>query len=238
MVFPRGTPRLLANWQRSWNAGGGDVDKQWLCSFGRPCEQQVNDIEYIGKMLQQVQTKVLIDHSRVYAAGLGNGAAMSHRLACQVSNRISAIVAISGTNQASMVQECRPERPVPVLQIHGTADCHWPYAGGPRTCQKGKKVVGKLVSFEQSMQAWAKINGCDAQAKTTVLENDSTISYMNWQSCQQPLAAYQIDNGGHYWPNGFQQKFFAKQQSKNSVLNRSIGNEEIWDFLSAQRISK
>jgi polyhydroxybutyrate depolymerase len=237
VMIPRGTPRILANWQRSWNAGGGDVKQQWECNSGNPCKQQVNDVEYIDKVLQHVQTKVLIDHHRIYATGLGNGAAMSHRLACQLPNRIAAIAAISGSNQASQVQECRPVRAIPVLQIHGTEDCYWPFLGGARTCGKPKNASGHLLSFAQSMQTWAKINGCDEQAITTELDNDPSISRMNWQACQQPLIAYRIENGGHYWPNGFQPKAFAPKQAPKAIMNRNVSNKDIWDFLSAHRNS-
>ena len=87
------------------------------------------------------------------------------------------------------------------------------------------------------MQTWAKINGCDEQAITTVLDNDSTISRMNWQACQQPLTAYRIENGGHYWPNGFQPKAFAPKQAPKAIMNRTVSNNDIWGFLSAHRIS-
>ena len=42
-----------------------------------------------------------VDPTRVYAAGMSNGAAMSHRLACERPERYAAIVAVAGANQAS-----------------------------------------------------------------------------------------------------------------------------------------
>ncbi len=234
VVMPRGTPRLLAHWQRSWNAGGGDPDQQWQCSYGRPCQQQANDIEYLLKTMQHVQTKVLIDHRRVYAAGLGNGAAMSHRLACQAPNRIAAIEAIGGGNQASLVQGCRPGRAVPVLQIHGSADCIWPMAGGS-SCVKGKQAKGKLASFDHSTQTWAKINGCGEVSETS-LDQDPKITQLKWANCQQPIAAYRIEQAGHYWPNGFKRKTWNKKSTAPGTVNNTLSNQDIWQFLSAHSI--
>lgn len=238
VIFPRGTPRLLTPWKRSWNAGGGDVNKQWQCSFGRPCEQQIDDIGYLLKTLEHVQTKVMIDFHKIYVAGLGNGAAMSHRLACQIPDRISAIVAIAGTNQASAVQGCLTKRPVPILQIHGTADCAWPFVGGISSCGRKKPATGDLVSFADSMQTWARLNGCDERATETIMAADPSITRLDWQGCQQPVKAWRIDNGGHFWPDGFQPKVFAQKQAKNAIMNRSIGNQEIWDFLSQHSLPK
>lgn len=124
-IFPRGTSRKLVKKMRSWNAGGGSGG--WTCVSGPACEQNVDDIAYFGRIFDLLGESGLANMQRVYATGISNGGAMSHRLACEMSEQIAAIVSIAGANQVSQVQGCSPQKTVPVLQIHGTDDCAWPY---------------------------------------------------------------------------------------------------------------
>jgi len=68
-----------------------------------------------------------IDRHRVYVTGMSNGAMMSYTLACELSDRITAIAPVAGDLPAV---PCRPARPISVLAINGTADPLVPYTGG------------------------------------------------------------------------------------------------------------
>src|SRR5262249_32104040 len=49
-----------------------------------------NDVGYIVKLLDDIETVVNIDRKRVYATGMSNGAMMCYRLASELSDRIAA----------------------------------------------------------------------------------------------------------------------------------------------------
>jgi len=105
------------------------------------------DLHFISKMLDQVETDFRIDPARIFVVGFSAGALMSYRLACDLSGRIAGIVSIGGTMFAD---ECRPARPVSILEMHGTDDSLVPWQGGTTTnpvdtvIQRWRTLDGRL----------------------------------------------------------------------------------------------
>lgn len=87
----------------------------------------VNDVHYIGAVLDNLKTRAAFDARRVYAAGWSHGGGMCHRLACELSDRITAIAPIEGTIK---VAQCSPSRAVPVMEWASLGDTTSPFSGG------------------------------------------------------------------------------------------------------------
>jgi poly(3-hydroxybutyrate) depolymerase len=87
----------------------------------------VDDVRYIGALLDDLRSRVSYDPRRVYATGFSLGGSMVHRLACEMSTRVAAAAVIEGQLK---VAPCRPERPVPMQQWSALGDTSSPYAGG------------------------------------------------------------------------------------------------------------
>ena len=205
VVYPNGTgARLLAK-LRTWNAGGGA--EGWQCVSGRACKDGVDDIAYFRALLADLARWIAVDPRRVYATGLSNGGAMSHRLACQMAERIAAIAALGGENQYATTAACAPRRPVPVLQIHGTADPCWRYEGGKAACAQRDDM--QKISVEASMRIWAAINGCAsaraAQPASQPMASEAHIrtERIPWAGCRADTELIRVVGGGHVWPGGW-----------------------------------
>ena len=84
VVFPSGTGGPILKEIRTWNAGGDGIE--WNCASGRACKQDVDDTAYVTALLDDIEAQLNI--TNVYATGLSNGAAMSHRVACEMSDRV------------------------------------------------------------------------------------------------------------------------------------------------------
>jgi polyhydroxybutyrate depolymerase len=231
VVYPDGVPgKGLLKESRTWNAGGG-VDG-WRCTSGRACEEDRDDIRYIRAMLDDLERRVAVDPERIYATGLSNGGAISHRVACEASDRFAAIAPIGGAMQLTTSDACEPERPVPVLQIHGTDDPCWVYEGGESECPVGQRGL-KHVPVARTMDEWAAINGCSDGSTTAPLpdpEDDGTTTVrQTWTGCLATTEHLRIDGGGHLWPNGLQ---YLGERTVG-VTPRDWGNEVIWAFFEA-----
>jgi polyhydroxybutyrate depolymerase len=181
-----------------WNAGN-------CCEYAAEVSGNVDDVGFVSAMIDSVESQICIDPKRIFSTGFSNGGMLSHRLACQLSDRIASIVAVSGgsgqTYYDKMPNEtlfpCNPERPVPVLHIHGTQDACYPFDGGWGPLS--------LVTFQPVMvtiQDWLTRNGCSTGSPTTVLTNGAATC--NMYPCPEAGAVElcTIDGGGHYWPGG------------------------------------
>ena len=223
LLMPNGAGSPLVPSVRTWNAGGGDGT--WECASGRACQQGVDDIAYVDALLDHVLERAHIDPSRIYATGLSNGGAMSHRLGCQMADRFAAIAPIAGGNQYATSAECEPSRAMPVMHIHGTDDPVWQYDSGDSPSGH------RLVSAERTMTTWSEVNGCSGAPEETALEDtedDGTRTFRyTHRNCDAPTVHLKIRGGGHTWPNGLQ--YFSERRI--GPVPRDWGNERIWGFL-------
>ena len=232
VVYPNGTGARLVSNVRTWNAGGGA--KGWQCVSGRACKEGVDDIAYFRALLEDLARWVAVDPQRVHATGLSNGGAMSHRLACQMAERIASIAALGGANQYATTATCAPQRPVPVLQIHGTEDRCWAYEGGTAACAQRDDM--SKIAVEASMRIWATINGCQSVQAAQPMASEPRIetAQLRWAGCRAETILIRMTGGGHVWPGGW-------AYLRESVIGPMVGgwsaNRVILDFFRRNPIS-
>ena len=206
VVYPNGTSHRAFRNVRTWNAGGGKNGLTCVSEYA--CENNIDDIGYFRTLLDDLKRAVNVDSTRIYATGISNGAAMSHRLACEFSDSIAAIAPVAGANQFSAVEPCSPPRAVSVLQIHGTDDRSWPYAGGKGGPLSKNHV---FVAVPQTISEWVSRNGCNSKPVIERLPDadprDGTrVKMETYDNCRDraEVVFYIIEGGGHTWPGGYQ----------------------------------
>jgi polyhydroxybutyrate depolymerase len=198
LVEPEGTGALGPSTQGradTWNAGN-------CCAASS--ETGVDDVAFVRAVLDDLEQATCIDTARVYATGFSNGGMLAHRLACELSDRIAAIAAVSGGLGATDLDvtppatlfACRPTRPVPVLHVHGTGDACYPFEGG-----EGPVAGVTFEAVPTTIEGWLSREGC-GQSTTTTLANG--IARCTAYDCPPPGAVTlcTLQGGGHYWPGG------------------------------------
>ena len=175
----------------SWNAGD-------CC--GDAWDNSVDDVKFVRDLLDELEKRYCIDAKRVFATGMSNGGFFSHRLACEASDRIAAVAPVAGVLGIDP-NKCSPQRPVPILDFHGTGDPMVPYDGGtPLVPQLGAGLVFRSVPA--TMDFWRKHNACSAFEATFFQQGDATC--VRWPDCAggAETALCSIKDGGHTWPGG------------------------------------
>lgn len=209
MVFPQGTMYMG---QPFWNAGISST--------------LVDDKGFLDQLIDSLKLSYNIDMNAVYATGMSNGGYMSQTLACELSNRITAIASVTGamfTTQAGA--NCHANRPVPMMQIHGTADGTVPYTGSSTSLP-----IDSVVSH------WVRKNGCNPTPVFSNVPNTNTgdgctaehYVYGNGNSGSS-VELYKIIGGGHTWPGAPFTVGVTNQDFKASV--------EIWRFFRKYRLN-
>ena len=180
--------------ENSWNAGA--------CCGDAP-DAGVDEVAFVRAMLDALQQTTCIDASRVYATGMSNGGMLSHRLACEAADLITAVGPVAGA-LVLPVGECKPTRPIPVIHFHGTEDTVVPYPGNG---------LG-FPDVVESLQGWADRNGC-AGASSVTFEMDD-VSCQTWDDCDDDatVTLCTLDGFGHCWPG---QPFCPTGESSETI---------------------
>jgi polyhydroxybutyrate depolymerase len=220
VVYPDGTPiraqGALAN-ARVWNGG--------RCC-GPAVSQQVDDVGFIRQLIDKVSHDYDVDPKRVYAAGHSNGAIMSYRLACELSDKIVAIGVQAGSLE---IDHCAPTNPVSVLHIHGTADHNIPISGG-----RGDGLAGiAFHSPHDSAATLAKVDGCRATASTAVAPDNSDVSIETWEPCRHSTEVQFVTVAGasHAWMGHPSTR--VGQRLTGAPYMKYDSSAAIWAFLAS-----
>lgn len=165
----------------------------------------VDDVGFVNALLDDLATHKSVDPARVYATGISNGAMFSHRLACQLSQRIAAIAPVAGAMPENLAASCSPPGHVPVLSIHGTHDGFVPMDGGDVTAPMTRQKRGRVLSTESTWRLWAAHNGC-SDSVDIVSQNRTpdrtSVETMTVRGCPDdgPVTVMLVQGGGHTWP--------------------------------------
>ena len=209
IVHPEGT--VDNNGKSHWNVGWGG--------------STVDDIGFTEALMNELIGTYSIDNNRIYSTGMSNGGFMSYQLACELSDRIAAIASVTGTMNMGWFTSCNPNRPIPVMEIHGTADSTVSYAASWYT-----------ESITDVMDFWVNFNNCNSSSIVTAVPNTSTTDgcaaeHQLWENGDNGATVehYKIIEGEHSWPGAL---------FLNGVTNQDIdASEKIWEFFSKYDIN-
>lgn len=156
---------------------------------------QINDVGFLSALIDTLSASYNIDQSRLYSAGMSNGGFMGYTLACN-TNRFAAIASVTGSMTTPTFNNCNPQKPTPVIEIHGTADPTVPYNG-----------TALFSPIEEVVNFWVQYNNCNPTPQITALPDTNTGDSA---TAEQYLYSggdngtsvefYKVINGAHTWP--------------------------------------
>ncbi len=216
LAIPEGVgPRRGGQLRASWNGGA------W--ATGRCCGD-ADDVAFITAMLGTLQRMFRIDPRRIYAAGISNGGLMTNRLGCELADTIAAIVTVA---PAGIPEHCAPARPLPVMDIHGTADTCNPFEGGAPTNPLCRAVDYVRMPPRDVVRAWLSLNRCESDSELVYERGGARC--LRYARCQAraEVVFCAVDGMGHAWPSGFASRVLGIYP-----VSRDISGDQLWDFFS------
>jgi polyhydroxybutyrate depolymerase len=180
---------------------------------------QHEDVEQVRVLLDRVESAPCIDSSRVYATGVSNGGGFTARLGCEMANRLAAIAPVAGGY--GRLGDCHPDRPVPMLEIHGTKDRVVPYRG---TGSQRRGSDSGFVSVSRFLREWTRLDGCLGEPELATPQPG--ITHLTWNHCAGRSVVEHLKLAGaeHGWPG---------PAHDPTGLDTA---EAVWDFLSRFRL--
>jgi len=193
----------------------------------------VDDVGFIGAVIDRVSGGFAVDQQRVYVAGLSNGALMIHRLALEAPERFAAAAAVAGAMPENLLDLPPPNAPMPMLIMNGTSDEVVPWEGGAIFYEE--LFIGTLVSVPDTVAFWVAHNECIQPAQMTALDDtapgDGTRVYEEYYAPgpdQAEVVFYRIEGGGHAWPGGT----YGIYSLTTTVSQDMDASRVIWEFFS------
>ena len=206
VVYPNGTGLLNDQLLLTWNCG-------FCCGYA--LDNNIDDVGFIRSLIEKLEGELSIDTARIFITGMSNGAMMTYRLACELTDIVAAIAPVSG----SMGEwEMASSSPVSVIIFHGTADPVVPYEGGlssiaPLTPGR----VDKPVSY--AVNRWVVHDDCST-AYTRVTDGILIKDTYSGGREGTEVILNTITGGGHVWPG-------------DDILTRNISATDlIWEFFA------
>ena len=216
LVIPAGTgpipDKLL-----TWNSGKWDTDE--CC--GQAYKNNLDDVGFLSRMIDEVEQKFNVDRNRIFVTGISNGAMMSYRLACELSDKIAAVAVVA---PPAVPEGCMPSRPIAIMQIDGTADPAVPINGG-----KGGGIIGKPLQVQAPqdvVNSWIQRNEC-ALTFTTIYQKGKATC-IAYGPCKDGVEVEfcKVEDMGHTWPSGHQ----YMPVDKVGPVSYDISFEQMWEF--------
>jgi polyhydroxybutyrate depolymerase len=199
LVYPQGS---CLDGSSHWNA----------CPTGDDNKSDADDFGFVEAIINEVAIPYNIDLEKIYASGYSNGGMMAYGLANYKSDLIAAVAVISG----AMLDCYGPtNHPIPVIQLHGTADSVIPYNGN-----------NDYNSVQSVLDYWIDFNNTTSNP-TISIDNNEEIAIEHYQYGQgnngSAVEHYKYIEGNHVW-------FSNTYQGKNTA-------ELIWNFISKYDIN-
>ena len=208
-----------------WNDGAEET---------KAITHDTDDVGFISLLIDALAPAFGIDRARVYSTGFSNGAKMSFRLGCELSDKIAAIAPVDGGIAPEYEAKCHPRHPVPAAIFHGTK---YPVV---MTDTYKKQGQDPIALFHDSVALWTKLNRCPSAPVETNLPNDkrdgTTVTKLAYEGCKRgDVLVYRINDGGHVWPGGSQYlpRFLIGNGSRE--IDAAV---ESWNFLKNHRREK
>ncbi len=196
VVYPEGTSIGVDPVRQTWNAG-------FCC--GAAVRAHVDDLAFLNALIDRLSADYPVDPHRIYMTGLSNGAMLSYRFAAQYPGRIAAIAPVAGTiggtagTDQPPIAIARPDRPVPVLIIHGMMDGYVLYRGGvsPNVGTPGRFNV----SVDDAVRFWTAADGCaDRPVPSPIAGGRVIVEEFAHCRGRAEVRLVALTDGPHEWP--------------------------------------
>jgi len=223
VVYPDGI-------EKNWNDGRENVKY-------RAHREKIDDVGFISALIDHLSKQYNLDIKRVYVTGISNGAMMSFRLGCELSEKIAAIAPVAGSMPENLPSRCSPSRPIPVLVISNTDDRLVSWEGGD--IRFGRKTFGRALSVPETVKYWVNHNQCSSSPSISMEpdrdpKDGTRVRIESYDQCKEgtEVILCAIEGGGHTWPGGDQYlpKIIVGKTSRDIDAN-----EVIWDFLKKHK---
>lgn len=186
-----------------WPQGAKDNTGHSCWNVGYPfqADYRIDDTAYLKRLVRRLQNDYGLSRKNVFLTGMSNGGEMCYKMAAEHPETFSAIASIAGLTLTSMSTDYR--RPIPFMEVHGTADKTSVWDGDPQN----KGGWGAYLSVPSAVSHIVSANRCVALSTTEIPAEYKRVflhhftegipSHKGGPSSEVLL--YEVRGGDHSW---------------------------------------
>ena len=220
-VYPQGT--IDSNGNTFFNVGYEFND-----------DSPINDVSFIRELVRSISQEFNLKRKKAFATGMSNGGDMSYLLACTSSDLFKAVAPVAGVLMKGLKDSCELSSPVPIFEIHGTADKISLFEGD----LNNEGGWGAYYDLPSTIDFFAERYQLTNKSVKQMISKESGADYdiffeRHWSDdLEEEVWMYRIEDGRHVWP-GIKLNWWNNPMawiyfgSGNEDINAS---EEVWAF--------
>lgn len=190
-------------------------------NVGYPFQEglKTDDVDFLCTLARHLQKKYGLSRENTFCTGMSNGGEMCYLLAYLKPDVFTAFAPIAGLSMEWSYRKFDAKRPVPLMEVHGTADKTSRWAGDP----DNEGGWGSYLAVPQAVAYWA------AQAKCTHEETTEMPPVRN------KVILHTYKGGEPAWKGGpdIEVRLYEVVGGKHTwALNDMDTCREIWKFFS------
>lgn len=170
-----------------------------------------DDLVFIEKIIDHMDTKYLIDRNRVYVTGFSLGAMMTYHCAEHLSDKVAAFGPVSGVRFDN--RQPAAKRKIPIIHTHGTADDVFKWEGDPGHQAGGYPYIPDYV------KKWVDFDGLNPEPTVTdPYQNNASLTVWRDDNSSIEIALLAVKGCGHW-------------HSEGTPYGQVSTSKEIWNFV-------
>lgn len=186
-----------------WPQGSEDGTGHSCWNVGYPfqADYRIDDTAYLRRLVRHLQKNFGVSRRNVFLTGMSNGGEMCYKMAAEHPETFSAIASIAGLTLTSMSTDYR--RPIPFMEVHGTADKTSAWDGDPQN----KGGWGAYLSVPSAVSHIVSANRCvalstaeiPAEHKRVILHHFTEGIPSRKGGPSSEVLLYEVRGGDHSW---------------------------------------
>lgn len=186
-----------------WPQGSEDGTGHSCWNVGYPfqADYRIDDTAYLRRLVRHLQNDYGLSRRNVFLTGMSNGGEMCYKMAAEHPETFSAIASIAGLTLTSMSTDYR--RPIPFMEVHGTADSVSAWCGDP----ENRGGWGAYLSVPAALSHIISANRCVALSTTEIpAEHKRVILHHFTEGIpsrrggpSSEVLLYEVRGGDHSW---------------------------------------
>ena len=190
-----------------WPQGAEDGTGHSCWNVGYPFQAgyRIDDTAYLRRLVRHLQKNFGVSRRNVFLTGMSNGGEMCYKMAAEHPETFSAIASIAGLTLTSMSTDYR--RPIPFMEVHGTADKISAWDGDPQN----KGGWGAYLSVPAALSHIISANRCvgetiseiPAEHKRVILHRFTGGLPAFKNGSPADVLLYEVLGGDHSWSDRY-----------------------------------